>query len=206
MQFYPKLMLTLALGISSSVTANTTTIYKFESKTGIPSFSDIAPVDISFKQIKVGCYACQLNSMVDWHHTKLYLSAFKSTILMQSVLHDVDPALIQAIIHAESHFNARAISKQGAQGLMQIMPETGQALGLKNAFNAKENIKAGTTYFAQLLRRFGGNITLACAAYNAGAGAVEKYNGVPPYKETQIYIERVSILHQRYRQETSTNS
>ncbi len=173
-------------------------VYQYKSAKGISSFSDIAPLNTNYQQIRVGCYACQLGSLVNWHNTKLFLSHYNKTISQQAKLYKIDPALIRAIIHAESHFDPKALSKTGAQGLMQLMPATAKELGLKNSFNAKQNIKAGSRHLARLIRKYGGNVTLVSAAYNAGEGAVKKYQGVPPYPETKVYIERVKILHQRY--------
>ena len=176
-------------------------VYKYQSKNGVVAFSDIAPIDSDYQQIRIGCYACQLNSAVNWHNTKLYVHAFKSTIFSAAKQHNIDPALIQAVIHAESHFDHKALSKQGAQGLMQLMPNTAKSLGIKNSFNPQQNIKAGSKHLARLVKKYRGNITLASAAYNAGEGAVKRFSGVPPYPETQAYVKRVSILHARYRQE-----
>ena len=85
---------------------------------------------------------------------------------------------------------------------MQLMPGTASDLGVKNAFNANENIEGGVKYLAQLLSQFNGDIKLATAAYNAGPNAVKKYNGIPPYSETKVYVERVGILHRRYQRES----
>lgn len=101
-------------------------------------------------------------------------------------------------MHAESAFNPNAVSHKGAQGLMQLMPGTAKELGVQDALIPSQNIAGGAKYIAQLLKRFNGNIQLATAAYNAGPGAVKKYNGVPPYIETEVYAERVGILHKRY--------
>ncbi|WP_281268610.1 lytic transglycosylase domain-containing protein [Candidatus Colwellia aromaticivorans] len=115
-----------------------------------------------------------------------------------AMLYKVNPAFIRAIIHAESHFNAKAVSKQGAQGLMQLMPTTAQALGVKKPFIAKQNIYGGVKHLAHLLKVYQGNNRLASAAYNAGEGAVKKYSGIPPFAETKVYVERVDILYRRY--------
>ncbi|NQZ24257.1 MAG: lytic transglycosylase domain-containing protein [Colwellia sp.] len=198
------LYIVLVLFISSSLVVQGKTsedgvsVYQYKSAKGISSFSDIAPVDIHYQQIRVGCFACQLNSLVNWHNTRLFPRHFNKTINQQARLYNIDHALIRAVIHAESHFDPRALSKTGAQGLMQLMPETAKELGLKNSFDARQNIKAGSRHLARLIRKYGGNITLVSAAYNAGEGAVKKYNGVPPYPETKMYVERVKILHQRY--------
>lgn len=87
----------------------------------------------------------------------------------------------------------------GAQGLMQLMPATAARFGVSNAYDASQNIRGGVKYLAWLLKRFDGDLTLAAAGYNAGEGAVDKYDGVPPYKETQRYVQRVGVLAERYR-------
>lgn len=111
----------------------------------------------------------------------------------------VDPALVKAIIANESGFNANATSKTGAQGLMQLEPSTAADLGVANAYDPAQNIWGGTRYIKGLLDRFHGDMRLAIAAYNAGPGAVEKYGGVPPYAETQAYVENVLGTYQQYK-------
>ncbi|HEY0613752.1 MAG TPA: transglycosylase SLT domain-containing protein [Candidatus Elarobacter sp.] len=110
----------------------------------------------------------------------------------------VDPALIKAVIANESGFNANATSGAGAQGLMQLMPETASSLGVRDAYDPVQNVAGGTRYLRGLLDRFHGDKRLAIAAYNAGPGAVEKYGDVPPYAETKNYVENVLASFDKY--------
>ena len=128
----------------------------------------------------------------------LNLTAYNDTIRAASLEYGVDEAFLRAIIHAESAFNPRALSIKGAQGLMQLMPGTASDMGVLDAFDADQNIRGGARYLSLLLQDFHGNERLAAAAYNAGRGAVQRYNGVPPYAETKVYVERVGTLRQRY--------
>lgn len=117
-----------------------------------------------------------------------------------AAVHDLDAALIRAVIQAESNFNPRAISRKGAQGLMQLMPSTIWRLSVGDAFDPYENIGAGVQYLRQLLDLFRGDLRLALAAYNAGAQAVLRYQGVPPYPETREYVRKVLSLYRQAQQ------
>ena len=176
-----------------------TVIYKYPQSGDLTVFTDQKPTHLSnYEVLKFDCFACNPNSTIDWHKVKLNLTSYVDTIMHVSKQNNIDPALVRALIHAESAFNAKAVSSAGAQGLMQLMPTTAKELGVINALNAKENINGGVKYLAQLLQQFKGDIKLATAAYNAGPNAVKKYNGIPPYSETKVYVKRVGILHQRY--------
>jgi soluble lytic murein transglycosylase-like protein len=173
-------------------------IYTYKSSAGVTSFSDVEPLDVKFSRYRIDCYACEVDSSIDWRRVKLYLQPYKHDINREALIYDIDPAFVRAVIHAESHFNPHAISKQGAQGLMQLMPATARELGVKNSFIAQQNIKGGVKHLARLLRKYKGDNKLASAAYNAGEGAVKRHGGIPPYKETEVYVERVGILYKRY--------
>ena len=115
-----------------------------------------------------------------------------------SARNGVSPALVNAVVMAESAGDPSAISSAGAQGLMQLMPGTSQSCGIGNPFDAQENVDCGTRYLHALLTRYNNNVELAVAAYNAGPGAVEKYGGVPPYAETRAYVSRVLSAYRNY--------
>jgi soluble lytic murein transglycosylase-like protein len=105
--------------------------------------------------------------------------------------HRIDADLLAAVVHAESNGNPRAVSRAGAQGLMQLMPGTAATLGVTDAFAPEQNVSGGTAYLDALLTRYHDNIALALAAYNAGPLAVDRYHGIPPYPETRAYVARV---------------
>ena len=111
----------------------------------------------------------------------------------------IDDAFLRAIAHAESGFDAKAVSPKGAQGVMQLMPDVQQEYGVRDPFVAGQSIDAGAWFLHDLLRRYKGDFLLTAAAYNAGIGTVTRFGGVPPYAETQQYVQKVLALHERYR-------
>jgi soluble lytic murein transglycosylase-like protein len=119
------------------------------------------------------------------------LHAVEKSIQQAAVKYNLSPDLIRGVIRAESNFQADAVSSAGAKGLMQLMPETARELGVTNPFDVRQNIDGGSRYLRQMLDRFGGNLRLALAAYNAGPGAVEQFDGQVPYTETRQYVKRV---------------
>lgn len=154
----------------------------------------------------------QLNSQTEKVHTKLAVPSIlqyntqpnitfvesnvnsgqiNAIIKEAAATYHIDEKLISSVIRAESNFNNDSISHAGAKGLMQLMPETARELGVQDVFNPRDNIFGGTKYLRQMLERYDGDPVLALAAYNAGPGNVDKYGGVPPFKETQNYVEKV---------------
>lgn len=176
-------------------------VYKVERKGGITEYTNVRPSGGAFAVLFTyiaTCIACDIHSKIDFARTALHLDAYKDEIAAAAADFGLDSALLHAVIHAESAFNPMAMSNKGAQGLMQLMPDTANDMGVADAFDATQNIRGGARYLAMLLKNFHGDAQLATAAYNAGPGAVQKYGGIPPYDETQVYVQRVTQLRDRY--------
>lgn len=138
------------------------------------------------RQAQVAPMAVTTAERIDLGHVDL-----DQVIREASSRHRLDPDFVNSVIKAESNFQSRAVSRKGAQGLMQLMPQTASKLGVANAFDPKANVEGGTTYLSELLDRYHDDPIKALAAYNAGAHRVEQYHGVPPYRETQAYVARI---------------
>lgn len=186
-----------------------TTMYVVRRPNGVLEYTNLRPrgrIERSFAVV-TGGLAADPASRIDWNHVGLNVSVYASEIATAATTHGVDPALIRAIMHAESAYQPNALSPKGAQGLMQLMPATAGDYDVTDAFDPVQNINAGVEHLAMLLGLYDGDVTLAAAAYNAGQGAVARYgNQVPPFAETQVYVERVNTLHQRYRNELALAS
>ncbi|MEP6940961.1 MAG: lytic transglycosylase domain-containing protein [Rudaea sp.] len=176
-------------------------VYKVARSNGITEYTNVrpagAPYQLLFTYIAT-CYACSLHSAIDFATTALNLDAYRREIATAAAEFGVDPALLRAVMHAESAFNPNAISNAGAQGLMQLMPATAADVGVTNPFDSTQNIRGGARYLGLLLQQFNGDERLATAAYNAGPQNVQKYSGIPPFDETRVYVERVGTLRKRY--------
>lgn len=175
-------------------------VYQYTQNNGVVAFADHAPGSSDFRVLLYDCFACQSDSTLDWQKIPLFSADYDELIGRAATEHGLDPALIRAVIHAESAFNVFALSRSGAMGLMQLMPATAKEMGVDNPYRPEQNIDGGARYLAKMLARFEGNIDLACAAYNAGPTTVSQYQGIPPYPETQAYVKRVKILFKRYQQ------
>jgi soluble lytic murein transglycosylase-like protein len=195
-------------GQSGSAGQPSLNVFKYTNRQGVTSFSDRAPTDRPYRiiELNANCYACDLDSTVDWYNTPLHLTSFQGSISRAASRYGIDPALIRAVIHAESAFQPNAKSRVGALGLMQLMPDTARDMGVADPLSPEQNIQGGVRYLAWLMQKTRGNITLATAAYNAGPGAVERHRGIPPYEETETYVRRVRILHDRYRRAMAASS
>ncbi len=184
-------------------------VYSFI-KDGVRNYTSVRPrgMDVaSVRTIKYSfietCFACG-NPNVNFGAVRLNTLAYEGEIAAAAREFGVEEAIVRAIIHAESSFNPLALSRAGAMGLMQLMPATARRFGVSDAYDASQNIRGGVRYLAFLLKRYQGNLTLAAAGYNAGEGAVDRNGGVPPYAETQRYVQRVGVLAERYRANIGT--
>jgi soluble lytic murein transglycosylase-like protein len=177
-------------------------MYKYE-RDGITHYTNLRPggdagAKMLFSYVET-CYACGLLPGVDFSSVRLNLDAYAAEVRAASAEFGVDEAVVRAVIHAESAFRPNAVSHAGAQGLMQLIPATASRFGVADVFDPAQNIRGGVQYLAWLLERYNQDLTLAAAGYNAGEGAVDRHGGVPPYAETQRYVQRVGQLAERYR-------
>jgi soluble lytic murein transglycosylase-like protein len=178
--------LVVALAGLMGVSAAHADTYRMVDGSGIVHLTN-APADPRYRGLPASS-----GSATGWlRMTDTSRSLYASEIREISGRHGVDPVLVESVIRAESAFNPTAVSRAGARGLMQLMPKTALALGVRDSFNPRENIEGGVRHLRYLLDRYPGTVALAVAAYNAGEGAVDSYRGIPPYAETQQYVQRV---------------
>lgn len=180
-------------------------LYRFVDENGVVHFTD-APADPRFRKVSVPTNRVRFNTYTSPSRRSVAF-ANRSAIprgghydeLIAEVAreHSVPAALVKAVIAAESHFNPKAVSVKGAQGLMQLMPATGEMLGVADPFEPRDNVGGGVRYLRELLDRFGDPVW-AVAAYNAGPEAVNRHGGIPPYAETQEYVRRVMAYYRHY--------
>jgi soluble lytic murein transglycosylase-like protein len=165
-------------------------IYKYVDRDGTIHFTNV-PTNSRYKLI---------SEDPDTYAT-VETARFDGLIKEIAYRYDVKPALVKAVIKAESGFDPNAVSKKGAQGLMQLMPETSNGLEVEDPFHPRDNINGGVKFLKQLMGRFNNDLTLTLAAYNAGPEAVAKYEDIPPYEETQHYVKKVLTYYDRYLRE-----
>ena len=199
-------LFTLLIATLASVTFYSTayaTVYVYETPDGSKLITDSRIKKSGYKLKK--SYATKpyrSGGNGSAYHSKTIKSKYDALIVNTSLKYDIEPSFIKAVIHVESAFDNYALSHAGAMGLMQLMPATAATYQLEqDHFNPNLNIEAGVQHIKDLMERYGRDKRLSLAAYNAGAGAVSKYNGVPPYAETQDYIKKVMKLYALYKEE-----
>ncbi len=185
-------------GLLAAVPAHAT-VYKYVDADGVTHYTDRKPPSSQSYQVLIP-EPLKRAGTLDWARVPLNLTDFSAEVERACATYGVDVALVRAVIHAESWFNSRAMSHQGAQGLMQLMPATQSRYGVNNPFDSWQNISAGVRHLKGLLEMFRGDERLAAAAYNAGENAVLRHGGIPPYPETRTYVDRVFTLKHRYQQ------
>jgi soluble lytic murein transglycosylase-like protein len=178
-------------------------IFVYTDKDGVMHFSNRAAGDARFKLYmktpsRSGARGGVTPSMPSDRSIERF-TRYDAWIRQAATLYQIPEELVRAVIKCESDFDPRAVSPTGAQGLMQLMPETALRMGVRDAFDPRENILGGTRYLRVLANLFNGDLDLTVAGYNAGEGAVMRYEGVPPYEETQGYVIRVRTFYARYR-------
>jgi len=172
--------------------------------TGTPSFAGVCH-NSSVTRVVVFLGLCALLAVpaisfgvapaADSGRTALNTVDLRQLVQNISREHGVDPKLVDALVRVESSYDPNAVSRRGAMGLMQLMPETAKRLDVEDPFDPEENIRGGVKEFSRLVDRYSGNLQFALAAYNAGEGAVARYRGVPPYEETRAYVARILTLY-----------
>jgi len=167
---------------------NTITAFRF--------FGDIREALVTLKSRRVAARAFEAKVFDSSAHVTAVPSHLEPLISDAARTHGVDPRLVAAVMRRESHWNPNAISPVGACGLMQLMPATAKYLGVADVFDARQNIEGGTRYLKTLLTTFNGDLDLTLAAYNAGPGAVARYNGVPPFRETKAYVKSIRAAYE----------
>lgn len=171
-------------------------IYRYVDKNGVMHFTN-APTTSSYKLYRRDSdYGLKSYSYKGGYLDPYTSQQYDNYINMASQLHGLPPNLVKAVIKVESNFNARAVSPKGAQGLMQLMPGTARLMNVDDPFDPWENISGGVRYLRGLIDRFEGKVVYALAGYNAGPEHVERYNGIPPFEETQMYVRRVIQYYQ----------
>lgn len=195
-------MTTFSVGITPTSAGQ---MYIYQDKNGSTLLTNRKSYDHSLKKVKVTYYPdSNIHSYSNWGTSEASVlpsysknkNAFDHIIKQAAQQHGVSEGLIKAVMHTESGFNVNARSPVGAQGLMQLMPATARRFNVSNAYDPQQNIFAGAKYLSWLLKRFNGNTQMALAAYNAGEGNVDKYGGIPPFRETQDYVRRVTSRYQ----------
>ena len=172
-------------------TAGGRTIYAYTDSQGVTHFTNRPHTDRRFKPVRMA------DPVAPKRYRAPHSRAYDLLIDDAAASQGIPPALVKAVIAAESAFDSEAVSRKGAKGLMQLMPETALDMGVSNPFEPAQNVRGGTTYLRAMIDRYG-DLGRALAAYNAGPTTVDRYGGIPPFRETQDYVDRVLAYYRRY--------
>jgi hypothetical protein len=191
-------LLSLSVGLLSSLVlaapVAAESLYRFEDDQGIIHYTNV-PGDPRYSFVRKDPEPQTTKAVPEGTVASRGRRAFVEVIRAAAERYGVDPRLIEAMVEAESAGNPTAVSPKGARGLMQLMPERAAELGVRNSFDPHQNVDGGVRHMRDLLQRFGGDVTLALAAYNAGEAAVRSYGGVPPFAETREYVRRIRAMY-----------
>jgi soluble lytic murein transglycosylase-like protein len=194
------------------VSTSAQTVYVYKDQNGASVISDFKSLDPRLKLVKSYTPVSPIQVLGSEHYDLASRRLDTRSTEFDQAIFDLadafhqDRALIKAIVQIESSFDPQALSPKGAQGLMQLMPATADSYNVSNPYDAHDNLRGGIAFFADLMRRYQNDVRLALAAYNAGETAVAKYQGIPPYPETQAYVKYVLQLHKNYQRHPHTYS
>ncbi len=183
----------LIVGLCLVPLAGYSAIYTYVDERGTSHFTNILPIGKKFRVV--------ISERIRHVVARVFNNtAYDLIIERHAQIHGIDPSLVKAVMKAESNFNPNAMSHKGAQGLMQLMPDTARLMKVENPFDPEDNIRGGTKYLKYLGDTFGGNLDLVLAAYNAGPQRVREYNmSIPPYDETRTYVQRVKSYYNSFK-------
>ncbi|TLM67847.1 MAG: lytic transglycosylase domain-containing protein [Deltaproteobacteria bacterium] len=174
-------------------------IYRYVDENGVVHFTNAPQLTARPNKQTWNFYRKELRPGKALAGGNLLPQSYRDIIRQNARAYQLEEALVKAVIKAESNYNPQSLSNKGAQGLMQLIPETARLMNVDDPFDPAENIRGGSNYLRLMLDRFNGNLDLALAAYNAGPNAVQRHGGIPPYEETRNYVQRVRRYLEQYR-------
>lgn len=190
----------LLLGISPA----SADIYRYVDANGVVHFTNAPQLTNKPNKKSWAFYRKELRHAKVARSNGLLVHSYRDIIRQNARAYRLEEALVKAVIKAESNYNPQSLSNKGAQGLMQLIPETARLMNVDDPFDPAENIRGGSNYLRLMLNQFNGNLDLALAAYNAGPNAVQRHGGIPPYEETRNYVQRVRRYLEQYRRSGDT--